>query len=302
MNPAQTQAAKPANPPHQIDNLRAVWWILLSVLGSSAMAIAVRDVSAQIDSRTIVFLRSAISSGAILLALIGFARLRAQLRFSQPLRHLVRGSFIAVSTHLGYYAIANLPMATVTVLFFLAPIWATLMAMLVHNERVGPRRVTAIIIGFFGALIILRPGFSSFEPAMLAALGSSMLFALALNMSRGLAREDGAMSTYFSSVIITAIISLPFAWPVMAIPTDFRGSFALGIVVLAGALRGYADIEAYRHGEAGLLAPVTYLRLVIIATAAYYIYGEVPDIYTITGAIVVISATLYIALREARKR
>ncbi|MBL1435628.1 MAG: DMT family transporter [Rhodobacteraceae bacterium] len=302
MNPAKSHPRKPANPPHKVDNLRAVWWILLSVLGSSAMAIAVRDISTQIDSRTIVFLRSVISSGVILLALILFARLRAHLRFSRPAQHLIRGSVIAASTHLGFYAIANLPMATVTVLFFLAPIWATLLAVLIHKEHVGPRRIMAITIGFAGAMVILRPGFASFEPAMLAALVSSMLFALALNMSRGLAQEDGAISVYFSSVVITAIISLPFAWPVMALPTDMRGSFALGIIVVAGALRGYADIEAYRHGEAGLLAPITYLRLVIIATSAYFLYNEVPDIYTIIGATIVIGSTLYIALREARKR
>jgi len=135
---------------------------------------------------------------------------------------------------------------------------------------------------------------------MLAALGSSILFALALTMSRGLAQVDGATSAYFSSVVITAIASLPFAWPVMALPADPRGSLALAVVVIAGAVRGFADIEAYRHGEAGLLAPVTYLRLVLIATAAYFMYGEVPDTATIIGAVIVISATLYIALREAR--
>ncbi|NOR62166.1 MAG: EamA family transporter [Rhodobacteraceae bacterium] len=300
MNPAPTHPPKPPNPPHKVDNLRGIWWILLSVLGSSAMAVAVRDISTQIDSRTIVFLRSAISSGAILLALILFARLRAQLRFSQPMRHLIRGSLIAASTHFGFHAIAKLPMATVTVLFFLAPIWATLLAILIHKERVGPRRIVAITVGFAGAMVILRPGFGSFEPAMLAALASSFLFALALNMSRGLAQVDGATSAYFSSVIITALVSLPFAWPVLALPADMRGSIALSIVVVAGALRGYADIEAYRHGEAGLLAPITYLRLVLIATAAYFMYQEVPDKFTIIGALIVISATLYIALREAR--
>ncbi len=300
MNPAKTQPPKPPNPPHKVDNLRGIWWILLSVLGSSAMAVAVRDVSAHMDSRTIVFLRSAISSGAILLALMMFTRLRAQLRFSQPMRHLIRGSLIAASTHFGFYAIAKLPMATVTVLFFLAPIWATLLAVLIHKEQVGPRRIMAITVGFAGAMVILRPGFGTFEPAMLAALASSMLFALALNMSRGLAQVDGATSAYFSSVAITAVISLPFAWPVMALPADMRGSLALSIVVIAGALRGYADIEAYRHGEAGILAPITYLRLVFIATAAYFLYQEVPDKFTIIGALIVISATLYIAAREAR--
>ncbi len=300
MNPAQIRPPNPANPPHKVDNLRAIWWILLSVLGSSAMAIAVRDISTQIDSRMIVFLRSAISSGAILLALIMFARLRAQLRFSQPMRHIIRGTLIAGSTHFGFYAIANLPMATVTVLFFLAPIWATLLAILIHKERVGPRRILAISVGFIGALVILRPGFGSFEPAMLAALASSLLFALALTMSRGLAQTDGAMSAYFSSVLITAIVSLPFAWPVMAMPSDLRGNLALSVVVIAGALRGYADIEAYRHGEAGLLAPITYLRLVLIASAAYVLYGEIPDTATISGAIIITASTIYIGVREAR--
>ncbi len=302
MNPAPTPPPISANLPHKVDNLRAVWWILLSVLGSSAMAVAVRDLSGQIDSRMIVFLRSAISSGVILMALVGVARLRARLRFSQPWRHLIRGSLIAASTHMGFYAIANLPMATVTVLFFLAPIWATLLAVLIHKERVGPRRIAAIAIGFSGALVILRPGFGSFEPAMLAALASSLLFALALTMSRGLARKDGAVSAYFSSVLITAILSLPFAWPVMALPADMRGGVALMIVVIAGAVRGYADIEAYRHGEAGMLAPITYLRLVLIAGAAYLLYREVPDGYTVAGAIIITLATLYIALREARLR
>ena len=299
MNPAN---ATQSNPTHNIDNLRAIWWILLSVLGSSAMSVAVRDLSGQIDSRAIVFLRGAISSGAILLAVIFFARLRAQLKFSQPAGHIIRGTLIAGSTHLGFYSIAHLPMATVTVLFFLAPIWATLLAVLIHKERIGARRIAAITVGFIGALVILRPGYSGFEPVMLAALGSSLLFALALNMSRGLAQKDGALSAYFSSVVITALLSLPFAWPVMALPSDMRGVLTLSIVIFAGGLRGYADIEAYRHGEAGLLAPITYLRLVFVATAAYFLYQEVPDIFTLIGAAIVIAATLYMAIREARLR
>ena len=290
------------NPPHAGNNLRAVWWILLSVFGSSAMAIAVRDLSGQIDSRMIVLLRSGISTGLIVLALLLFVRLRRRLKFSQPYHHLIRGTLIAASTHLGFYAIANLPMATVTVLFFLAPIWATVLAVIILKERVGPRRIAAIAVGFGGALVILRPGFGSYEPAMLVALGSSMLFALALTMSRGLAQKDGAVSAYFSSVVITALVSSPFAWPVMEVPTDTRGGFALLVLVVAGAVRGLADIEAYRHGEASILAPITYLRLVLIATAAYFLYNEVPDSATLIGAVIIISATLYIALREARLR
>ncbi len=292
--------AKPANPATKTDNFRGVLWILVSVLGSSAMAVAVRDVSSQLDSRMIVFLRSGISTVLILLALLLFSGLRKQLKFSHPMRHIIRGSLIAASTHAGFYAISQLPMATVTVLFFLAPIWATIFAILFHKEKIGPRRIVAIVVGFGGAMVILRPDIGSFEPSMLAALASSVLFALALTMSRGLASRDGALSAYFSSVVITAIISLPFAMPVFALPENSRGYLALMIVVVAGAVRGYADIVAYQHGEAGLLAPITYLRLVLISTAAYFLYAEIPDENTVIGAIIIVSATLYIAMREAR--
>lgn len=296
----QHRTIRPAKPAHQTDNLSAILWILLSVAASSAMSVAVRDVSAQLDSRMIVFGRGAISTGLVLLALLMFVRLRRQLKFSKPWQHLWRGTAIAFSTHLGFYALSELPLATVTVLFFTAPIWATILAILFHGEQIGPRRIIAIVLGFAGAMIILRPGFTTLHPAMLAALGSSILFALALTMSRGLAKADGALSTYFSSVVITALVSLPFAWPVMDAPYDSRGWIAAGIVVIGGAIRGYADIEAYRHGEAGLLAPITYLRLVLISAAAYFLYAETPDTPTIIGAAVIISATLYIAQRESR--
>ena len=77
---------------------------------------------------------------------------------------------------------------------------------------------------------------------------------------------------------------------------------ALAIVIIASAVRGYADIEAYRYGESAILAPVAYLRLVLIALAGYFLFGEVPDLATVIGASIIISATLYIALREAKLR
>ncbi len=284
------------------DNFTAILWILFSVVASSAMTIGVRDISAQLDSTVIVFLRAAVSTALILIAILIFAKLRKQLKFSRPWLHLIRGTLIAFSTQLGFYSISNLPLSTVTVLFFLAPIWATLLAIPVHGEKVGPRRIAAIAVGFVGALVILRPGFGALHPAMLTAMGSSILFALALNMSRGLARADGAFSTYFSSVIITAIVMLPLAAPVFDTPHNLRAWIAGAVIVVAGAARGYADIEAYRLGEAGILAPITYLRLVFIAVAAYFLYAETPDTPTIIGAVIIIGSTFYIARRETKLR
>ena len=280
------------------NNLRGIIWLLISVAGAAAMTIAVRQVSLTIDSRMIVLLRSAVSAGAIMIALIVFSGLRRQLQFSRPWMHLLRGSLIAGATHFGFYTIANIPLATATVLFFMAPVFATVLATLMHGERVGPRRWAAVGAGFVGAVIVLRPGFSEFHPAMITALASSFFFAMALTLSRGLATADGAFSTYFSSVVITAIVSLPLAAPVFSLPsTGVIWALAM-IVVVTSALRGYADIEAYRYGESSVLAPIAYLRLVLIAGAGYILFGEVPDGATILGASVIIAATLYITYRE----
>ena len=102
--------------------------------------------------------------------------------------------------------------------------------------------------------------------------------------------------------MITLLVSLPLAAPVWAFPDTGWTWFILGIVVVGGALRGYADIVAYAKGEASVLAPITYLRLVLIGGAGYVFYAEVPDRPTIIGAAIIIAATLYIAQRAAALR
>ncbi len=294
--------ALPVPPAPVIDNFRALVWILISVVSASLMTIAVRQVSLEIDSRMIVLLRAGITTLLILAALVVASPLRRQMRFSRPVLHLFRGTLIGLSTHLGFYTISNIPLATATVLFFMAPIFATIFASLIHGEKVGPRRWSAVSAGFIGAVIILRPGFSEFHPAMLTAIGSSFLFALALTLSRNLARADGVLSTYFSSVVITTIITLPIAMPVYALPTDWITWAATAALVITGAIRGYADTAAYHHGDASLLAPVTYLRLVLISLGGYLLFGETPDAATFAGAAIIIAATLYIAQRENKLR
>ncbi len=297
-----TSPEQVATPPARVNNVQGIVWILISVIGSSAMSVAVREVSLELDSRMIVMLRAVISALIILAALILISPLRRQMRFTRPWSHVIRGTLIAVSTHLGFYTLANIPLATATILFFTAPIFATLLAGPVHGEKVGPRRWAAVGFGFLGALIILRPGSGALHPAMLGALGSSALFAIALTLSRNLARADGPVATYFSSVVITVIITLPVIGPYYALPTTSGTWVAVAILVTMGALRGYADIQAYSYGEASVVAPFTYLRLVLVGLAGYLMFNELPDMPTLVGAAVIILATLYIARREALKK
>ena len=297
--PGPGPTALPVAPAAERDNWRGLRWMALSVLASSAMTIAVRGVALELDSRVVVLYRSGITTLLIVLALILLSPLRRKLRFSKPWQHVIRGGLIGVATQLGFYTIATVPLATATVLFFTAPIFATVMGVIFHREMVGPRRIAAICIGFLGALVVLRPGFGALEWGMLTAICSSVCFASALSMSRNLAQADGPFSTYFSSVAATALISLPLAAPVWDVPDMSITWIAVAVLIATGVVRGMADIEAYRHAEAAILAPLAYMRLVLVGLAAFFIFSETPDGPTLLGAGIIISATFYIARREA---
>lgn len=280
------------------DDRTGAAWMMLSVVTAAFMTISVRWASEELDSRVIVGLRAVGGLGLAALAWTAFARLRRSVRFSAPWLHIWRGGLIGVSTHLGFYTITQIPLATATVLFFTAPIFATLLAIPMQGERVGARRGAAIAAGFGGVLIVLRPGAIPFDLAMVAALISSMLFALALLSSRGLANKDGPFSAYISSAFMTVIVSVPLAAPVFALPISAFGWIALVVVVVASIARNIGDIQAYRYADASVLAPLTYTRLILIAVAAYAFFDETPDAFTITGGVVIVGAALYIARRE----
>jgi len=284
------------------DNLRGILWMMISVLGASIMTIVVRLASADVSSIEVVFYRSALATAFVAIAIILASPLRKQLSFTRPYTHLFRGLLVTAATHFGFYTIAHIPLATATVLFFTAPIFATVLSIFIHGETIGSRRLAAIFAGFIGAIIVLRPGLTELSFGMLTALGSSLTFAMALALTRGLAQADGPLSTYFSSVVITAIATAPLLFDGLTIPTTLTTWLLLCAVALTGMLRGVADIYAYRYAEAGILAPFAYTRLVFIGIAAYIMFHEVPDWPTVLGATIIIGSTLYIARREAKLR
>jgi drug/metabolite transporter (DMT)-like permease len=275
-------------------------WMLASVAGATGMTLAIRVLTPELHSSMIAFLRSAFGLVLVLPFLWRARAAGTPLRFAAWKLHLARGALIAVALNAGFYAIWQLPMAQATILFFMAPVFATAMAMAAFGERVGPRRWAAIAVGFLGALVILRPGIVHVDLGMIAALVSSLCFAAALMIGRALAARDGADSIFVSSSVLTAVGTLPPALLVWDLPGDALAWAVLGGLVLFSALRQYADIRAYAVGEAGFLAPFTYLRLLTVGVAGYVWFGEVLDRATIAGGAVIVAATLYISLREAQ--
>lgn len=284
------------------NNLSGASWMMLSVVTASIMTLGARGVYVELDSRMLVILRAIGGIALVALAMGMTPRRVGPIRFSSPWLHVIRGALVACSTHLGFYAISEIPLATATVLFFSAPIWTTLFAPLALGERVGPRRWSAVLVGFVGVLIVVRPGSVEISLPVLAALGSSALFAAVLLMSRRVANRDGPWATYLSSVAVTVALSLPVTLPIWHLPVSGYGWFLLAVVTLSSMIRNISDIQAYRVADASFLAPLSYLRLILIAVAAYVWFGEVPTVTTWIGGAVIIGAALYIARRETLQK
>ena len=202
-----------------INNRLGLIWILISVFFASIMAISVKELGQIFDSRLLVLFRAFLLTIFLVIPVLFIPNIRSQLKFSKPKLHIFRGILIAVSTHLGFYTLTKLPIATTTVLFFTAPIFATVLSIYINKEKVGYRRWFAVLVGFLGVIIILEPGFDGTFFAMLSALCSSFLFAGALAFSRTIVSADGVISTYVSSVFITFLVSIPLTF------THFNNTF-----------------------------------------------------------------------------
>ena len=290
-----------ANPTSAIveSNRAGAHWMLCSVAAATAMTVAIRLLTPDVHSAMLAFMRSGFG---VFLVLPFFWKARHEgkpLRFTAWKLHIVRGVLIALALNCGFYAIWKLPMATATLLFFTAPVFATIFAIPLLGERVGPRRWTATAMGFLGAVIVLRPGFGETDPAMLMALASSLAFALTLLTGKLAARVDGNDSVFVSSSVIVVFGTLPPALFVWQVPTEPLLWAFIALLVAGSTLRQYADIRAYSAGEAGFLAPFSYLRLVTVGVAGYVLFGETIDRWTIAGGAIIILSTLYIALRGA---
>ena len=286
------------SPTQESENWRGILWAMLSVLGASAMAVSVRGASLGLDTRLIVGYRLFFTLIILGLTLFLIPHLRSEIRFNHPRAHLIRGFLMACSIHFGFYTLSVVPLAAAAILFATAPIFATIFSVILGRETIGPRRTIAIVVGFLGTIIVMRPSSELIDINMIYGIASSVFFGFALVMSRNLARTDGPMMTLISSTAIGLIITIPLAAPVFEITTDLTLILWISVLIIFGILRQYADIQAYRYAQAAVIAPISYFRMVLIGVMAFFFFEEIPILTTYIGAFIVIASTIYITNRE----
>jgi drug/metabolite transporter (DMT)-like permease len=282
----------------EAENWRGILWAMLSVIGASAMAISVRGASLGLDTRLLVGYRLFFTLILIGILILIVPRLRSKVHFKQPRAHLIRGVLMAFSVHLGFYTLSIVPLAAAAILFATAPIFATIISVAMGRETIGIRRTLAILVGFIGTIIVMRPSSDIIDTNMIYGIGSSIFFSFSLVMSRNLARTDGPLSTLISTSTIGLIVTIPLAAPVFEITTDTNIILWTLVLIIFGILRQYSDIQAYTYAQAAVIAPISYFRVVLIGLMAYLFFNEIPVVTTYIGATIIIAATIYITNRE----
>lgn len=277
-------------------NGRGAVWIVLSTVFFTGQAVGVKSLAGQIHSMEIVFFRLLLGG----LFILPFAVRHGGLRTKRPGLHLSRGVAGVAAMSCMYYAVTKLPLADVTAIAFTKALFTVVLAVLVLRETVGWRRWSATAAGFAGVLLMVRPGFGTFEPAVGVALLGAFLVATVVTLIKKLSETErpSTIIVYFSTV--GALLTLGPALLVWRTPSG-EELLILALLTLSGTIAQALGIRGWAVGEASAMAPIGYAQLLFAALFGFVLFSEVPDAWTIAGAAVIVASTLYIARRESLK-
>jgi drug/metabolite transporter (DMT)-like permease len=214
---------------------------------------------------------------------------------------VMRGAALLLSSLLYISGLRFLPIAEASATSFVAPLFVTALSIVFLGERVGLRRWGATAIGLIGVLIILRPGTSAFHPAAFFPIVSALAWAGTLIMTRMMSgREHAGTTMAFSSIAGVGLISALVPW-VWVAPGwhDILFGILIGVTSTAGQ---WIVVLAFRYADASVLAPFSYTQLLWVSLLGFFVFGEVPDIFTVTGAAFIVASGLYTAHRERIRR
>ena len=214
-----------------------------------------------------------------------------------PVMHGVRACFLIAATAFFFWALKYLPIADTLAIFFVQPLIITLLSPLVLGEKVGIRRWLAVLVGFAGTLVIIRPGFQELNPGVFLALASGASLAIYLLLTRKIAGSAPAMVTTFYTSLMGALIMSVIVLFVWQPPTPQQWGFFVLLSVIANGGH-FLIIKAYDHAEASLLAPLAYTEMIMATIAGWYVFGDFPDASTFLGVGILIACAIYISWRE----
>jgi len=271
--------------------------MLVAVAIFSCMDALIKWLSGTYPTIEIVFFRSAFAFLPLLPALLSGGR--AALRTRRPFVQAGRAALGLVSMFAFFYCFRMMPLADVFGIAFSAPIFVTALSVPMLGERVGVRRWSAVVVGFVGVLVMLRPDSGLFASTSWIALFATMLYALGQIFVRDLTKTETTACIVFYVTLTTTTVSaavMPFLW-VTPSPGDALLLVAIGVL---GGVAQLAFTRAFHLAPAAVVSPFDYTGLLYASVIGYYVWGDVPTVGFLVGAGIVMASGLYILYRETR--
>ncbi len=267
----------------------------IAMLLFSAMTVLLRLLAGEIPVHEIIFVRGIVSIAVLMPWLYrGGPRVLSTRRMPML---LVRSALTSVGLMTWIYALGQMPLAEAVALHFTLPIFGIVLAMMVLRENVNLHRWIATGVGFSGALVILRPGLQAIDPVALIVLFSALAYAGVAVVTKNLVRtESSATIVFYVSAIMSAGFAIPclFYW---VAPTPVQWLMLIGIGILSVGGQSFLN-RALSIADASFVLPFDFLRLPLTAVAAFFLFSEIPDAWTVTGALIIFGATYYGTWRE----
>jgi drug/metabolite transporter (DMT)-like permease len=290
--------SRPAPTEHE-DVRAGIGWMLVTTFFFISLDAVGKYLVAHYPVLEVVWARFVFHMGFVVVVLSTRLKIHAFTR--RPLLQLTRSLLLTTTTLLFFFGVKLLPLADASAIMFISPILVTVLAIPLLGERVGPRRWAAVIVGFVGALIVVRPGTGVMDDGAWLLLMAACGNALYQIITRKLRVADGPLTTLLytalvGSVLLTAMVPAvwvtpqPAHWPLFAL---------LG---LFGGAGHFTLIKAFQRAPAAVVAPLSYTSLLWAVGFGFVLFGDLPDRWTVLGAVIIASGGLYILHRERVKQ
>ena len=280
-------------------NFRGIMWLSMGAFLFAVVDVFVKSLGGRFDPLQISFFRY--GCGLIFLVPVFIGLGAANMKTERLPLHLLR-MFLAFAAQLGIFiTVIYMPLAEATAFMFSKPLFTTVVAVFVLHEVVTRQRWSATIVGFIGVLVLVRPGADAFDPLALVAVASALTFAIANVLIRKLSTTEPTGRILFYYHIGGVLLFLgpaAYAWT-MPVGIEWLKLIGIGGLTTLGI---FGFMRAFAVGEANAVGPAENVRLIYAALFGYFLFAEIPSIWTGVGALIIVASAYYIAQVEARKR
>jgi drug/metabolite transporter (DMT)-like permease len=227
---------------------------------------------------------------------------RLLITVQRPRLHVLRGLMMCAMTAVNFWALQYLQLAETGAMQFSVPILIAVFSALWLGEKLDLRRWIAILAGFAGVLIIIRPGSHAFHPAILLTLLNAILYASFNLLTRHMAKTESAEATQWLAAAVAAVVLTPFGIWQWQTPQHWSTWGWIALTGLLGGLGHYCVTLAHRRASAAVLGPFLYQQIIYMSALGWLVFGNVPDSAVVLGACVVVGSGLYLLWREVVKQ